>query len=392
MARRILIFSLAYYPDPIGGAEIAVKEITDRIKLSDFEFDMVTLRFDRRFPKFEKIGNVNIWRTGMGIKFLLPISKLIFPFTAFFKAIRLNKARQYSIIWSIMANRAGFASLFFKIINPKIKFVLTLQEGDVLDYPEKRMGILKLVLNPLFKQIFLRADTVQAISNFLANWAKDMGVEKDIMVIPNGVDIQKFSKEHPGRDLNILKDNLVKKITDKFLITVSRLVLKNAVSDIVKSLQFLPSNYKLLVLGEGREFNLLKKLSNDIGVGKRVFFLGQISQVELPKYLKISDVFIRPSLSEGMGISFIEAMAAGVPVVATPVGGIVDFLFDPDMNPEKESTGLFCNVKDPKSIAEKVLKLELDNELRKNIITNAKKLVKDKYDWDKIAVEIKNIF
>ena len=56
--KKILIFSLVYYPNFIGGAEVAIKEITDRLRGADF--DMVTLRFDRNLPKVEKIGNVTV--------------------------------------------------------------------------------------------------------------------------------------------------------------------------------------------------------------------------------------------------------------------------------------------------------------------------------------------
>ena len=70
--KRVLIFSLAYIPF-VSGAELAVKEITDRI--NDLEFDLVTLRFDKKLPKFEKAGNVNVYRINS--------SKLLFPFWRF---------------------------------------------------------------------------------------------------------------------------------------------------------------------------------------------------------------------------------------------------------------------------------------------------------------------
>ena len=74
------------------------------------------------------------------------------PFLAFCKACRLNRKRKYDLVWSIMANRAGFASLFFKMWNPKAKYLLTLQEGDALNYPEKRMGLFKIFIGGLFKK------------------------------------------------------------------------------------------------------------------------------------------------------------------------------------------------------------------------------------------------
>jgi glycosyltransferase involved in cell wall biosynthesis len=167
--KNILIFSIAYIPF-VGGAELAVKEITDRI--NDLEFDMITLRFNKNWPKFEKIGNVNVYR--------ISSPKILFPFDAFFKAMTLHMKNRYSLIWSIMANRAGYAALFFKLAHPRVKFLLTLQEGDAPDYPKKRAGFIWLFVGFLFKKIFIKADCVQAISKFLADWARGMGKNKNI--------------------------------------------------------------------------------------------------------------------------------------------------------------------------------------------------------------------
>ena len=115
--------------------------------------------------------------------------------------------------------------------------------------------------------------------------------------------------------------------------------------------------------------------------------MGFVKPEELPKFYAIADVFCRPSLSEGLGNSFLEAMAAGVPVVATPVGGIPDFLRD-------GKTGWFCRVNDPASIAEKI-KYILDEQNKaeaQKVINNAKQMVLDKYDWDGIAGQMENIF
>ena len=91
-------------------------------------------------------------------------------------------------------------------------------------------------------------------------------------------------------------------------------------------MKLLPKSVSFLVFGLGPDKEILEQLSKSEGVTDRVRFLGQINHSEMPKYLKVSDIFIRPSLSEGFGISFIEAMAAGIPVIATQEGGIADFL------------------------------------------------------------------
>ena len=384
--KRILIFSLVYYPRFIGGAEVAVKEITDRISPDEISFDMVTLRKDA--PKFERMGNVNVYRVGFGwrakddgILNRFKIYKYFFPFFACVKALLLQRKNRYDATWSIMANYAGFGALFFKLLHPKIPFVLTLQEGDPFDYIKKRVG----VLYPLFKMIFIKADFVTAISTYLADWARSMGSKGSIVVVPNGVDVEKFKNQNSKIKIQEIRIKLGLLENDIVLVTASRLVEKNAVGDIVLALTFLPENVKLLIIGTGQLEENLKLKTKNLKLEDRVKFLGFISHDNLPSYLWASDIFVRPSISEGMGNSFIEAMCAGLPVIATPVGGIVDFLKDGE-------TGLFCEVGNPKSIAQKVLKLMKDAESRKYIVENGLRLAQEKYDWNLIAGEMAKIF
>ncbi|MEK9178065.1 MAG: glycosyltransferase family 4 protein [Patescibacteria group bacterium] len=388
--RRILIFSLVYYPRFIGGAEIAIKEITDRISPEEIEFDMITLRLNSALPRFEKIGNVNVYRVGWAGKqrvssdslpWYLHINKYALMATGFFRALSLSRIKKYDAVWSMMATYNSFAALFFKLTHPRIPFILTLQEGDPIPYIKHRA----LPLYPLFKMIFTHADHIQTISKYLANWAKDMGAKCPITVVPNAVDYELFSGGFHLEESEAVRKSLGKKDGDIFLITTSRLVVKNAVNDIIDSLQYLPDNVKLLILGQGYEEQNLKSQILNLRIQDRVQFLGFVPHNEMPKYLHMSDIFIRPSLSEGFGNSFIEAMAAGIPVIATPVGGIIDFLIDGE-------TGLFCEVKNSRSIAQKVEKLIKDRESREYIIRNAKKMVEEKYGWGKIAGEMKEIF
>ena len=169
---------------------MAIKEITDRLSPAEFEFDMVTLA--KHEPSFERIGNVNVYRVGPiwlnKTKVFGKLYKYLFVFFAFFKARNLHKKNHYDIIWSMMANYAGFAALFFKIFNPGTPFVLSLQEGDPIDYIKRRVRL----VYPLFKMIFTKADIIQSISNYLADFGKSMGFKNEPIVIPNGVDIKNF--------------------------------------------------------------------------------------------------------------------------------------------------------------------------------------------------------
>jgi len=377
-----------------------VEEITKRLAASGFSFDLLTVNLDGCQKRQENIDGVNIFRMGKG-----SLGKLFFPFSAFFLARRLHKKNHYDATWAIMANYAGFAALFFKIFEPTVPFILTLQEGDPLAEIKRKVWF----VSPLFKMIFRRADSVTAISDYLARWGKKMGA-KNVKIVPNGVDIKNF--QFPIS--NFQKDEFRKKLgfekDDVILVTTGRLVKKNGVEDIIAALKFLPEKVKLLIVGIGElEESLKSKVqsyppeADQPGAGKlqnRVRFVGFVQPEKLPEYLWASDIFVRPSLSEGLGNSFIEAMAAGLPIIGTPVGGIPDFLFDPSSRLNLGSserfnlygqTGLFCEPNNPQGIAEKVKLLLTDNSFRQKIITNAQKLVAEKYNWNLLAQNIGKI-
>ncbi len=374
--KRILVFSLAYYP-LVGGAEIAVSEITDRIGIDEgFEWDLITLRPNKDCPRFEKKGNVNVYRIGYFSNqpidltegtFAFRINKILYPIMACMKGVRLDSKRNYSAIWSIMASYAGVAGLFFKYFRPRAKFILTLQEGDTSEHVKRKAGIMVFLL----KQVFAKTDCIQAISNYLIDFAKDFGFHKEIIVIPNGIDLKKFSHTASFRN-DIYK-----------IITTSRLVPKNGIRDLILSLKYLDEHFTLDILGTGPLMKDLVLLTEENILSKRVNFVGNIDQEKVGAYLKDSAVFVRPSLSEGLGNSFLEAMAAGIPIIGTKVGGIPDFLKDGE-------TGLFCLAHDPKNIAEKILRITNDTHLRNTLVDNALNLIKDTYDIDLIVRRFKD--
>jgi glycosyltransferase involved in cell wall biosynthesis len=382
--KRILIFSVAYHPF-VAGAEIAVKEITDRT--SGIIFDMVTVNLDGKQKPFERIGNVNIYRIGKNT-----LGKFLFPIYGYRRARQLHEEHRYDAIWSIMASQASIAAAFFKKAKPEVPLILTIQEGDEESYLKRYVGgntfLYKLFIRPFHTLVFKRANLITAISTYLKDRARKINPRVPIEIITNGVDLKLFTQHFSESDKAEMRRELGFTLQDRLLITTSRLVEKNAVEDIISSLIVLPQEVKLLILGIGPLANTLLKQAHDMGVEERVFFLGLKPYAELPKYLAAADIFIRPSVSEGMGNSFIEAMAAGVPVIATAVGGIPDFLKDPST--DSHPTGLFCNVHDPRNIAEKISLLLENRDLRHKIITNARALAIEKYDWSRIAQEMHN--
>lgn len=391
MKKKILIFSLAYYPNFVGGAEVAIKEITDRIAPSDIEFHMVTLRFDSAAPKFSKEGNVTVHRVGWGRRgvraaqtFTLGFyfSKIIFIPLAALKAIRLNRAHHFDGFWAMMSYML-FPIVLLRFAGVRAPYALTLQEGDPFERVFARWYILPF--RPLLALGVRHARVVQTISNFLAEWARALGFRGRIEVIPNAVDVTHFSQSYSADELGAVKEKLKKREGDVFLITTSRLVEKNAVDDVIRAMAQLPAPVRFLVLGTGPDEAMARALATELGVLDRVHFLGHVSHAELPKYLKVSDIFIRPSRSEGMGNSFVEAMAAGLPVIATQEGGIADFLFDAKRNPEKPTTGWAVERDSPTQIAEAVDTILANPEKVKKVIATAKQMVIEKYDWNLIA-------
>jgi glycosyltransferase involved in cell wall biosynthesis len=186
-----------------------------------------------------------------------------------------------------------------------------------------------------------------------------------------------------------MKDELGKKMGDVFLVTTSRLVHKNAIDDVISALPLLPENISFIIYGTGPEEEKLKTLAKELEVEDRVQFRGQITHEEMPLVLRACDIFIRPSRSEGMGNSFIEAMAAGLPVIGTQEGGITDFLFDERKNPDVPMTGWAVGVDSPEDIREAVQDILARREKREAIIATAKAMVQEKYDWDRVSGDMK---
>jgi glycosyltransferase involved in cell wall biosynthesis len=169
------------------------------------------------------------------------------------------------------------------------------------------------------------------------------------------------------------------------LITTSRLVKKNGVDTVIRALPLLPKDVTFRVLGTGPEEDALKALARELHVEERVEFVGYVSHAEMPSHLHKADIFVRPSRSEGFGNSFVEAFAAGLPVIATQVGGIADFLYDAKRNPDKQTTGWAVDVESPEHIAAAVKDILHKPEKTEEIVARAHKLAVETYDWDIVA-------
>ena len=395
--KRVLIFSLTYEPY-VGAAEIAIKEITDRIDAAEYQFDMITLRLDSRLPEVEQVGNITVYRIGAATENpdvsdgnlppALRRAKFFFPLTAYIKARSLNRENRYDMTWAMMVNYAAFGALLFKYTHPSVPYVLELQDGNSLEHVRSRHSILQKVWF-FYKRLYLKADRIKVISTFIEKYTREVGYEGPVVVIPNAVDTALFSAPVEGETLWELKNKFDKQHGDIYLFTDSRHDLSCGVEDVIRALPYLPPKVKILIAGDAEDRRKLEEIARKANVDDRVIFAGHLDHSELPALIKMCDIYVRPSITEGFGSAFIEAFAAGIPVVATPVGGVPDFLFDPWKDPEIPSTGIFCNVHDPESVAKAVRAYSDDPQLTATIVKNAKALAIEKYDWDIIARDMK---
>lgn len=374
--KKILIFSTAYKP-LVGGAEIAVAEIAKRLS-SDYLFFMITYRFDKNLPAYEHEGSLEIHRLGSGT---VLDRWLLFPFLAFWKAREIHVRHRIDLMWGVMVSYATIGAYFLKLFHPRLPLLLTLQEGDPVEHlTYGKLGLLGF----WWKLLVRKADYIQAISSYLADIAVSKGARNRIAVVPNGVNVEHFSAPSDPPTLEKYRQFFGFTEGDYIIVTVSRLAAKNAVDVIIRALTHLDSRVKLLIVGTGELKKQLQDLAGTLNLSGRVIFVGQVTHRELPDYLHLAKVFVRPSRSEGLGNAFLEAMAAGVPVVGTSVGGIRDFLKDGE-------TGMVCQPDDASGLAERINRLQSDQALARKLSESASAFVRSRYDWQMSTDSMKKI-
>ena len=360
--RKVLVFTLAYFPF-VGGAEIALHEVMTRLK-GKYQFQVVTAKM-KSLPSFEVMDGIPVFRLGFGIQWL---DKLLFlPCAVLFGLF--HKA---DIVFGLLENQAALAARVVAKFQGA-KCIINLQSGDTEDYMRQKLGIFYF----LYNWVYGKNSAYIVLSNYLKERALQHRVPaQNIRIIPNGVDTKTFScKKLRRRDKR------------PSIITVSRLTVKNAVDDVLKAFALVKKEFPKAVLticGSGEDELKLKHLASELNVAKDVRFTGLVSYKNLPNYLCEADVFVRPSISEGFGNSFIEALACGVPIVGTKVGGIPDFL-------ENGKTGLFCKVRNPEDIAKQIMRLLKERSLAKNIVRNGQKMIKKRYEWNLIAKQFDEV-
>ena len=383
MAKRVLIFSLAYYPSHVSGAETAIKDTTDRIAPEDIEFHLITLHFDKTMPRDELLGHTHVHRIGFGGVYL---SKILFVPLAALKARALHRELRFDAIWTMMTYML-FPTMLATWLGVSVPHALSLQDGDPYEKVFERWFILPAVW--ILDAGFRSAKVVQAISHYLAAWPAKRGYRGEVEIIYDGANPRDLKGDPAPEEVERVKRELGKKEGEVFLVNTARLVHQKGADTTIRALPLLPAHVKLVLVGGGPDESMLKGLATELGVEDRVIFTGQVDRTVVTLYRKACDIFVGPSRSEGQGHAFNSAMASKLPVVATQVGGIGEFLFDATRNPEKPTTGWAVDPDSPEQIAAAVNDILAHPDQVKKVTKTARALMLEQFDWDAIAVQMR---
>jgi glycosyltransferase involved in cell wall biosynthesis len=242
------------------------------------------------------------------------------------------------------------------------------------------------------KKVLNQSDRIAVLSRFTQErLANAYGIPSGKMVvIPGGVDLQRFSppvdKMEIRRHLSIPEQRMIA-FTVRDL--EPRMGLENLIYAFREVIKELPDSY-LILGGHGPLMNRLMSLARELGVEDYIRFVGFIPEEELPDYYRTADVFILPTVElEGFGLITLEALASGIPVLGTPVGGTVEILGKLD------SRYLFKDSK-PESMASSIV--ETCRQFRDNpglwqdVSARCRAFVEAQYPWERNVDSIEELF
>lgn len=242
-------------------------------------------------------------------------------------------------------------------------FVVTAHGSDAFSVKAGLMPAIK-------KFIVRRANIWTANTAVTAGAIDDFRSMQNCRIIPMGVDSGLFvpARKKSGDGTRILY--------------VGRLIKEKGVSVLLEAVAHLPdplrSSIFLDIVGDGPDLKVLQQQARMLGIESRVSFAGSVPNEELPKIYQAASLFIGASDSEGQGVVYLEAMACGVPVIATNVGGVGEII-------EHGVNGYLVAPRDPEAIAKAIVELLENDSRRLQLSDKARQQVVQHYSWESVA-------
>ena len=227
------------------------------------------------------------------------------------------------------------------------------------------------------KTIIKNANSVIALTEDMKR-AMQAIYNRDITIVPNGIDLKEYISELPVQNVEG---------AEKRILFVGRLHPVKGVQYLLGAMSIVHRELpeaKLILVGDGEEREHLETLTDNLGIRECVEFAGRVPHERVKDYMNQAEVFVLSSLSEGFPVTILEAMACGLPVVATRVGGVPDII-------EDGTNGYLVDAMNQEQIAEALLKLLQNDQLRKEISNNNRKEA-ERYRWNTVAATLEGIY
>ena len=352
-----------------GGAEKVACILAGEINRNDFEVELILLEKDDFYkpPKEIKVTYLsNQTENEKGIKKF---------FSLFYFSIKLKKLisqRNISFIQSHIY-RSNFVNILACLLGSKHKSQI-INHGILSRHLGE--GIRGAVVIFLTKLLYPRADQCILVSNAMKVDLEGHVDSKNTKVINNPFS---FAEIKNSSKIDLLEKKFSFKEEKKYLICAGRCIKIKRFDVIIKSLEYLSSEVELIILGDGEERIELEKLTNKLGLNSRVHCLGNVKNPF--NFFKNSDIFVLSSETEGFPMVLIEAMACGLPIIATDcISGPREILAAEDSTLEgrdyqKTNYGILTRIGDPECLASAVSLLLNDCELTEELKINSRERI-----------------
>ncbi|MDD5569386.1 MAG: glycosyltransferase [Candidatus Pacebacteria bacterium] len=351
----------------LGGLQQVVVNLCHKINRDIFDVFVLCLRTLGDYaPELEKAGIKVI---------LLPHNKNGVDYFAFLKAAKILKQEKIDILHT--HNTQPFID---GVIGGLLAGVKTIVHTDhARAFPDKRRYMFAewILSHFIYKVVAVSQHTAQNLIKY------EKISPRKIAVIPNGIDGGKYAITI---DKNKKRDELGITNQGPIIGIGVRLCEQKGITYLLKAMPRIIKDFPdctLVIAGRGPLEENLKKEAEDLGILPNVKFIGM--RLDVPALLKLFDVYVLPSLWEGMPMVLLEAMAAECAIVATDVGGVATVI-------SSGKTGILIPAKSEDEIAGAVLKILNDSTARKQMVKNAKQLFNEKYDARIMTKEYESLF